>query len=187
MTQPNSFFKLTLSVLFFLLITSASAQDKWTQGKKGIYSAGIGGTQVIYVDGAYSSIANMGMSLNFSGEYKVYKFIGAGFQTGLNFSWIYLGRGVSSYNSGVGIGIPVSGKVNVHLMDAFNARIADDLDIYAGINVGGGPVILAGDGVGVGGFVVVGPQVGVRYWFDRVGIFGEFGYGATFANVGISF
>ena len=56
---------------------------------------GIGGTDAIGVGGIYSNnniygyrispITPVGMSLNASGEYKVWKFIGVGWQTGLDF------------------------------------------------------------------------------------------------------
>jgi len=179
-------------------IQTTSAQDSWIHGKTGIYSVGIGGTQLIYLSNYYSSNGDIGLSLNVSGEYKAWKWIGAGFQTGLDFTWAYYhynyGFGGSGTVSGgpVSIAIPIGGKVNFHLMDAFGVGIADKLDVYAGINLGFGPSIYTGNtefgGNRVYAIMHVGPQVGVRYWFnDNVAIFTEFGYGATFANAGVTF
>lgn len=178
--------KLFFTALFLTAAMVVSAQDSWIQGKKGIYSAGLGGTQVIQVGPYGSSTANMGMSLNFSGEYKAWKFIGVGFQTGLILSWPYAAGYIGGGSSYLGIGIPISAKVNVHILDAANVGIADELDVYAGLGVGGGPAFVPSVS-GVTGFVVVGPQVGVRYWFGKIAVFGEFGYGTTFANAGITF
>ena len=185
-----------ISILAFFLITcfqSTQAQDSWTQGKKGIYSAGLGGTQVVRLfKGTVlspinkASTLNLGMALNFSGEYKAWEYLGVGFQTGLDFVWPYGIGSLAGSSSNLGIGIPISAKLNVHIMDAANASISDKLDVYAGINIGGGPMFYT-SGLATTGFLIIGPQVGARYWFDKVAIFGEFGYGATFANVGVTF
>jgi|LakMenEpi03Aug12_release.lakeMendotaPanAssembly.Ray.scaffolds.fasta_scaffold436796_2 hypothetical protein len=181
------------SIFTFSVLQSIQAQDNWTQGKKGIYSAGIGGTQVVQFAGSDAflgnviSTSNLGMSLNFSGEYKAWKFIGVGFQTGIIFSWPYLsGLSTLSSSSNIAVGIPFSAKANVHILDAANVSISDKLDVYAGVNIGGGPLIYTSD-KSVNGFLVAGPQVGARYWFNKVAVFAEFGYGATFVNAGVTF
>ena len=193
---------LALTALFSLAFVSNNyAQDQWTQGRgAGIYSVGIGGTQGIgiyrYNDGfgntaTYHGISPIGLSINASGEYKVWKFIGLGWQTGLDFFFSsYYG-----YNVGYGtvgntyIGIPFIAKCNVHILDAVGGvSIADKLDVYAGLSFGGGPAFGTQSGSPVIGFINVGPQVGVRYWIiPKVAVFGEFGWGATFANIGFSF
>jgi len=68
--------------------------------------------------------------------------------------------------------------------------IKDRLDVYAGLNLGGGPAIYTAPApyATVYGFIHVGPQFGIRYWLNHsIAIFGEFGWGATFANVGFTF
>jgi hypothetical protein len=189
-----------LTALFSLaFVNNNYAQDQWTQGRgMGIYSVGIGGTDAISVGhtafGTYSGISAPGMSINASGEYKVYKFIGLGWQTGIDLGFnryfSYFG-GSTSY---VTVGIPFIVKCNVHILDAVGGvSIADKLDVYAGLNFGGGPAITPannnlGTGTTVGGFIQVGPTVGVRYWvIPKVAVFGEFGWGATFANAGVTF
>ena len=174
---------LQIVTLVALLLTATSSQAQaWKHGKKALYSVGLGGAQGILVGssggfGAISLISPIALSLNVSGEYGVGKFIGIGWQTGLN---TYFGFGTA-------LEIPLAGKVNVHLMDAFNASIKDKLDVYAGFGLGGGPVFDVSGG-GVYGVIHVGPQLGARYWVsDKVAVFGEFGWGNTFANFGVTF
>ena len=188
---------LALTALFsFAFINNNYAQDQWYQGRSaGIYSIGIGGTDAIGIGsnafGTYSGISAPGMSINVSGEYKVYKFIGLGWQTGVdllfNRYYYYFGGG----GTNVTVGIPFIAKCNVHILDAVGGvSIADKLDVYAGLNFGGGPSFATGNGSGgaVSGFIQVGPTVGVRYWVvPKVAVFGEFGFGATFANAGVTF
>ena len=188
---------LALTAVFSLaFVTSSYAQDQWYQGRSmGIYSIGIGGTDAISVGsnafGNYSGISSPGMSINASGEYKVYKFIGVGWQTGVdlifNRYYSYFGYGGGT---NVTVGIPFIAKCNIHILDAVGGvSIADKLDVYAGLNFGGGPSFATGNGGGgVSGFIQVGPTVGVRYWvIPKVAVFGEFGFGATFANAGVTF
>ena len=107
------------TVLLFAVSQNCSAQqDEWTQGHtKGIYSIGFGGTDGIFVGGGGyygyygAAIVPAGISINAAGEYKVWKFIGVGWQTGIN---IYPYYGV------VGLEIPFIAKANVHILDAAN-------------------------------------------------------------------
>ena len=179
------------------------AQDGWTQGRKGIYSVGVGGAQVIDVgSGGFSTVDNIGLAVNVSGEYKVWKYIGLGFETGADVLFPYYRNGANygyyGYYGYLGypfattsdyIGIPVVIKVNFHILDAIGKiSIANKLDCYVGISVGGGPLFGVDGGNDIAGFIIAGPQVGIRYWFtNKVAIFGEFGYGATFANAGVTF
>lgn len=179
---------LGLTLSLFSIQNANAQQDEWLHGHKGIYSMGIGGTMGLAVGtdlGYYGWGGALGVpvgaSINASGEYKVWKFIGLGWQTGINIFPDY---------GGVGIGIPLICKANVHIMDAANVRIADKLDVYAGLGVGAGPGIWTGYGGGaiVGGIIHVGPQAGVHYWFnDKIAVFGEVGWGATFINGGVTF
>jgi len=162
----------------------------WNQGRMGIYSVGIGGTSVIAIGPGFAGVTGPGLSINVSGEYRVQRFVGVGFETGLDF---FLGRYYAYFPRPFpgpypALGIPLGVKVNIHILEAANLPIARVLDLYAGLNLGAGPAIYLGPGSGAFGFIEVGPQIGIRYWINsRIGIFGEFGWGATFANIGFSF
>ena len=81
--------------------------------------------------------------------------------------------------------------------EQFKDKIKDKLDLYAGGSMGVGLGIFMG--AHSNDFVDrnrnrlfanlhVGPHVGIRYWAGKkVAIFGEFGWGATFANLGVTF
>lgn len=185
----------TLTILFVLAtVYSASAQG-WCQDRKGIFNLGFGGTNAIALGPYPAYVYGSGMSLNFGAEFRVHRFIGVGFQTGLDvFFGPYWDRRPGPYYDPrvkaryASIGIPIAVKVNVHILEAANNRHADKLDVYAGLNVGGGPAFFTGPNGGTFGFLQAGPQVGVRYWFSpHAAVFGEVGWGATFANIGFSF
>ncbi len=174
--------------------TTSKGREGWTQGRAAIFSVGVGGTRPIAVGRSYAFLLYPGASINFSGEFRVHRFVGFGFQTGIN---TYFERGrviryypdravVSSWRTS--IGIPLALKVNVHILEAANNRHADYLDVYAGLNVGGGPAFTLDPTGYTFGFIHAGPQVGIRYWPSRsIAVFGEVGWGATFANIGLTF
>ena len=178
------------SVLFlFVFIGQARAQG-WNQDRVGVYSAGIGSTSIIAVGNGLVGETGGGLSVNISGEYKVQRFIGVGFETGVDvfFNHYYIYSDRLYPHPYAAIGIPIGVKANVHILEAANVPIADVLDVYAGLNVGAGPALYTGPGGGAFGFIQAGPQIGIRYWITHgVGVFGEFGWGATFANIGFSF
>jgi hypothetical protein len=188
--------KIQQAILFVIVLLgfsfSTNAQG-WNQDKKGIYSVGVGGTQVIAFGNGFAGLTGPGLSINVSGEYKVQRFVGLGFETGIDlfFGPYYLYTPPPPPRPRyVSLGFPLGLKVNVHILEAANVPIANKLDVYAGLNVGGGPgVYVAPAPFGsVFGFIHVGPQVGIRYWPNHnIAVFGEFGWGATFANVGLTF
>ncbi|HWB64729.1 MAG TPA: hypothetical protein VG603_14535, partial [Chitinophagales bacterium] len=154
----------------------------WNQDKTGIYSIGVGGAGVIALGPFPAYVTGSGLSVNVSGEYRVQRFIGVGFETGMDVFVGHYYRAGYYYAGYAAIGIPIAAKCNVHILEAANVPIANKLDVYAGLNLGGGPAFYTGPGGGVFGFLEVGPQFGVRYWFNpNVAVFGEFGWGATFA------
>ena len=162
--------------------TDIKAQG-WCQDRKAIWSIGLGGTQGIAVGRGYSALGILGLSVNHSGEFRVHDYVGVGYQVALN---AYFNR----FGGGAVLSIPVMAKVNVHILEIFSDRVsvADQLDVYAGIHVGGGPAFGTASGSGVFGAIHVGPQAGIRYWFNpKIAIFGEFGWGATFTNIGVTF
>ena len=182
----------SLTFLIMLSVILSEAQG-WNQNRKGIYSAGIGYAQGVFIPvydypghGRYSH----GVSFNISGEYKAHRVLGLGWQTGIDIftHGYYYYKPDDDYYYATAIGIPMGFKLNVHILEAANAPIRNKLDVYAGFNVGGGPAFHRDPDRGANGFFYVGPQVGIRYWFDKkLGVFGEFGWGATAVNAGISF
>jgi hypothetical protein len=188
--------KKSIRILFLILLVSASITKTqaqgWIQDNNSMYSLGFGGTQVLFQPARYYSLGqpgSVGLALNIAGEYKVHRLIGIGWQTGLNLftSGYYYDRVNDVYASAAVIGIPIGFKFNFHILEATQAPIKNRLDVYAGFNVGGGPAFYLGPTSGLYGFIYGGPQVGVRYWLDKIAVFGELGWGATFANVGITF
>jgi hypothetical protein len=168
-------------------------REGWNQGRAGIFSIGMGGTQPIAISGGNAYLLRPGLSTNISAEFRVHRFIGFGFQTGVNAIFeptkvIYYPDGPVVVDRQTIIGIPFALKTNVHILEAAGNRHSDYLDVYAGFNVGGGPAFGTHPRGPVFGFLQVGPQAGVRYWASRhVAIFGEVGWGATFANAGLTF
>jgi hypothetical protein len=141
----------------------------------------------------YAHLMHPGLSTNISAEFRVHRFVGFGFQTGVNVhfepgSVRYYPDYVVVVQRRTTVGIPFALKTNVHILEAAENRHSDYLDIYAGFNVGGGPAFAVVPGGPAFGFVQVGPQAGIRYWPSKhIGIFGEIGWGATFANAGLTF
>lgn len=185
--------KFILSTAFLIIFINTSQAQGWIQNKKGMYSAGIGAASAVFIPvynhpghGRYSQ----GVSFNISGEYKVHRVLGIGWQTGINIftQGNYYDKDADYYYTTTSVGIPMGFKMNIHILEAANARVRDKLDVYAGFNVGGGPSFHGDPYGGVYPFFYVGPQAGIRYWVDnKLAIFGEFGWGATAVNFGITF
>ncbi len=182
----------TCVIVLMLITTSRLSAQGWCQDRGSVYSVGVGGASAIALGPGYSGLTGPGLSVNVSGEYRVQRFVGVGFETGMDvFFWPYPNYNYPDHPEiarDVAIGIPLAVKCNVHILEAANVPIASKLDVYAGLNFGAGPAFYTGTPSGAFGFLVVGPQVGIRYWLNRnIAIFGEFGYGATFSNIGFSF
>ena len=181
--------QITLATIICLFVCTANTYAQgWNQDRGGIYSIGVGGTNVIAIGNGYSHLSGAGLSMNVSGEYRVARFVGLGFETGMDLFFNPYYYAPRYQPSNVQIGIPIGLKVNIHILEAARVAIADRLDVYAGLNLGGGPAFYTGGpGPNVYGFIEVGPQIGIRYWFNHnIAIFGEFGWGATFANIGVT-
>jgi hypothetical protein len=189
--MKNKILPFLLVLMALTSFTKVEAQG-WIQDNNSMYSLGFGGTQVLFQPARYYSLGargSVGLALNIAGEYKVHRLIGIGWQTGLNLftSGYYYDHADGTYANAAVIGIPIGFKFNFHILEATQAPIKNRLDVYAGFNVGGGPAFYLGPTSGIYGFIYGGPQVGVRYWLDKIAVFGELGWGATFANIGITF
>lgn len=187
-----------LPVIILLCFAQPLFAQNWLQGKRGIYSVGIGASQgfAIYRNPGgpypYRGITYSGLSINASGEYKVHEYVGLGWETGMNSFFTPYNK---QYYAARSIEIPLAIKANFHILEVTKVRVKDKLDVYAGMVLGGGPAFYLGpnaadipSGDRVYGIMHFGPQFGVRYWPRKnIGVFGEFGWGVTFANVGVSF
>ncbi|MBP6872652.1 MAG: hypothetical protein KBC43_11655 [Bacteroidales bacterium] len=191
----NKYIKIFALVIMILFVAYSSVAQGWNKNRKSVYSTGIGYGQGIFIP-VYNypdhGPSSYGVSFNISGEYKAHRVLGLGWQTGINVftRGYYYSKPDDDfyYYNKPALGIPVGFKMNVHILEAANAPIKNSFDVYAGFNVGGGPAFHGEPYSGVHGFFYVGPQVGFRYWFDnQLGIFGEFGWGASVVNLGISF
>ncbi len=184
--------QIILSLLLLLSFSVAVNAQGWIQDRRAMYSAGVGVMQVIFLPTRYYPLGYRGsqaISMNISGEYRVSQYVGLGWHTGMNVfaSGRYYSQSDNIYYYSTIVGIPIGFKANFHILEATSARVKDKLDVYAGFNVGGGPAFHTGPGGGAVGFMYAGPQAGVRYWFGKVAVFGEVGWGASIVNAGITF
>jgi hypothetical protein len=178
-----------------------------------ILSLGIGGADLFHIPGNYANpyyasyVYPTTGELTLQGEFAVYKYVGVGFTAGFG------GRASSiGYYPGLGyryyggyyaeFNMPVGVIANFHFYQLIADKVsngshmhADKLDIYAGVNLGTGFALHPGyvdvngvrhtaiDALAFGGF-----QAGARYYFtEKIGVFGEFGWGKTWANIGVTF
>lgn len=186
--------KFKIFIIVFLLssfIMQVKSQG-WTQNRKDVYSVGVGVSQMIFLpfkNYPLNSPGSMGMYINMSGEYKVHRIIGIGWQTGVSvfIRGNYYQTSDRLYTNTVVVGVPIGFKLNVHILEATNVKVKDKLDLYAGFNAGAGPAFHSEPTGGVFPFIYFGPQIGVRYWVKDIAFFGELGWGATIANIGFSF
>lgn len=184
--------KTLLTLMILTCLTATINAQGWIQDKKAMYSLGFGVTQVIFLPANYYPLSHrgtIGLSLNVSGEYKVHRVISLGWQTGVDMfaNGRYYNKHDDFYYNSTIIGLPIGFKINFHFLEAANAKLKDKLDVYAGFNGGGGPAFYTYPHGGVHAFAYGGAQVGIRYWFEKIAIFGELGWGENIANFGITF
>jgi len=185
--------KQIIFTLILLLAANASVDAQgWIQDRRAMYSAGVGVSQVVFLPARYYNISyrSQSFNMNIAGEYRAHRYIGLGWQTGLNIftNGRYYSPSDNVYYYSTIVGMPMGFKANFHILEATSASVKDKLDVYAGFNVGGGPAFHTGPEGGSYGFFYAGPQAGIRYWFDsRVAVFSEIGWGASIFNVGLTF
>ncbi len=124
------------------------------------------------------------LAINANLEYGVHKYVGIAPNIGI----------ATSFYPGVfALHIPIGVQGNFHFYQLIADKTkkdihSDKLDVYAGINLGGGPDIVFAGGADIGGFFYIGPQVGARYYLkNNLGITAELGYGRTIANFGLCY
>lgn len=189
--MSNPKYYIWLLLLLCVYVNQNFAQC-WTQNRRDIYTVGTGITQVVFLPAKYYPLNNqgsLGLSINMSGEYRVHKFIGIGWQTGVNVFIVgrYYNKPTKSYIQSTVTGVPIGGKVNIHILELSKNKHKDKLDMYAGVNFGAGPAFHSNPNGGIYPFIYGGPQFGIHYWFKRTALFAEVGWGATIVNFGFSF
>ena len=192
--------KLNLLFVFAaIFIASNLNAQAWEKSSK-VLSLGMGGSSFFYIDGndnywsgLYTPVTGQ---LNFQGEFGIHDYVGLGFTTGFGGGAGNRLRGWYGYYGYNGnINVPVGMIANFHfyqlIADKTGENIhSDKLDVYAGVNVGGGIGVLLYDNadnyivpIAFGGF-----QAGARYYFTpKFGVNAEVGYGKSFINGGICF
>ena len=189
--MKNRILMLVLLVSATFLSSEIKAQAFPGKGSKNL-SITVGVANYIHFGGFYGG-GGFGLgyfftpALSFNGnfEFGISKYVGLSPSVGIASTF---------YGGATGVHIPIGIQGNFHffqlIADKTNNDIhADKLDVYAGVNTGGGPeFIIDGSGAAAGGFFYVGPQVGVRYYpKSNLGLTAEIGYGKTIANVGVTF
>lgn len=193
--------KISLIIIstFILLFTfqNVSAQAFAGKGSK-YFTASIGVSKYFHFDryglfdrnfydnygfGYRYSYFSPTLSLNANVEIGVAKYVGVAPSIGFSSTFYYGGD--------VGIDIPMGVQGNFHFLqliaDKTGKSFADKLDVYAGVNIGGGPSILVtASPAYVYGFMYAGPQLGVRYYpTSNIGLTAEVGFGKSIANFGM--
>lgn len=145
----------------------------------------------------------------FQMEFGIHKYIGLGFgvgaETGMTNTYYYGGVYAAGYvpagNPYRHFGVPIYFVGNFHFLqliaDKNGKDFADKLDVYGGLNIGGGPVFRSvrekykNDVYytkETGFMYFFGPHVGIR-WFpkDNIALHAEAGYGKQLINMGVTF
>lgn len=202
--------------LSLLLITALSVSLSFGQAfdaSSKLISIGLGGSTMFHIPSGYNAYyANSYFTpltgeLTVQGEFAVHKYVGVGFTAGIGgraggSGYVVPYYGYTGYYAGwySEFNLPIGVIANFHfyqlIADKVSANLhADKLDIYAGLNLGTGFAIHPGytDVYGqrhtaIDALAFGGVQVGARYYFTpKIGVFGEFGWGKTWANAGITF
>ena len=176
-----------------LTITTQSTQAQaWEKSTK-LLGIGFGASTFFHIDGSASAYYGNFYSpltgqLNFQGEFGVHDYVGIGFTTGVGGragyyrSYGYLGY-YGSYGSAGEINVPVGILANFHFYQLIADKTgkdihADKLDIYAGLNVGGGiAAVFYSTETRIVPIAFGGVQAGARYYFkDNIGVNVEVGF-----------
>ncbi len=171
----------------------------------------IGGADLFHIPVGYnfnSFIYPTTAEAGVEGEFAVHKYVGVGFVAELG------GRGSRSMNYTI-VGVPyayttfysefnlgLGAIANFHFyqliadqMGKSEQLITDKIDVYAGLNLGTGfalhPTYTDVNGhnkIATDALFFIGPQFGMHYFFTpKIAINGEFGWGKTWARVGVTF
>jgi hypothetical protein len=197
-----------LAVATFSLTTHQTKAQAFDEHTK-LITLSLGGADMFHIPAGYSYYTGFYAPITgqfaVEGEFAVQRYVGLGFNAGFggradNYGY-HVGPGGGYYGGGYGyrseFNINAGFIANFHfyqlIADKSHKNIhADKLDIYAGLDVGGGVAVHPSDAyysnTNIDGLFYVGPHVGIHYFFNGVvGINGEFGFGKNIARVGVTF
>ena len=190
-------------LLFLLLYIQprCTQAQAWLRHKKMLMAEGIGFTHIILLPPSSStkSVANKtGIAIIISTEHKLSRCISIGAQTGLH---VFLenqkpmatsvSKKTETRQSNTTAGyqtayaVPIGGRILFHLLEQLYVPGYCRFDVYYGFAIGAGPVFSVDKKLRW--FIYAGPVTGIRYRFDKVSLFGEFGYGTNILNCGLVF
>ena len=193
---------ITIVFALALLLINTEIKAQAFAAKQINFTVGVGGADYIWLgsssqplnplyDGTNSpnwSYPSGQLVLNV--EFAVHKYVGIGVFTGVGGTTpTYAGYSFG----GTWLTVPIGVSGNFHffqlIADKQGLSIADKLDVYAGLSVGSGAlIVLPGQGASTQTFAMVyaGPHVGLNYFFTpKIGVNAQFGYGQTFAQAGL--
>jgi opacity protein-like surface antigen len=179
---------LFMAVVALLAANVVSAQDVFQKGDL-VFNAGIGLNSSLYCGSGYKSTIP---PISLSGEYGVADNLIGGNNGSIGVGG-YLGHTAADYKIN-DFGWKYS-SIIVGARGAFHYQFAKNLDTYAGTMLGYN--IVSAKSIGTENAALGKASasefsfslfVGARYWFTPgFGVFGEFGYGISNANLGVSF
>lgn len=188
--------KVLLIALIAVGLSSVAAYSQAFEGKghKSL-NLGLGGSYHWFFNGSgyYGYYNSLGLGFNapsVSMEFGIHDYVGLGF-------WVAPTHHFGYYSSGYAFSLPIAFRADFHfyqlIADKTGSNIhADQLDIYAGLSVGGGPGFwFNSSSTDVFGVFLIGPQAGIRWYPNagRIGIYAEVSpyIGKSFAEVGAIF
>ncbi len=176
--------KLFLAIFTLFFVTLTFSQDeslgKAFEKKKMYNQLGFGVQPYFTIPAG----ANFGFNFLYQAEWGIGKYVGLGFHAGTN---------LRPYRKALDMLVQVGMQGNFHFYQLIDDKVsknlhADKLDIYGGLNLGGGPGFSFSkfyDTEIYGGWYI-GPQVGVKYYPSKhFGLFAEVGYGKALTMIGI--
>lgn len=203
----------TMLLLAAVGLFAMNSQAQGFGGKGSRYlQLGLGVNQhySIYSDYDRAYNTNYG-AINLQMEFGIHQYVGLGFMvggelamrgSGYYYGGVYAPGYVSPSNSPYwSVGIPIGFIANFHFLqlisDKAGKNFADKLDVYAGMNIGSGPVFRnVRDKYDndpyydsrVGALFFIGPHAGIRFFpSEKVGIYAEAGYGKSLITGGVVF
>ncbi|HLP49482.1 MAG TPA: hypothetical protein VK154_01220 [Chitinophagales bacterium] len=191
----------TLAAIMLLAVSTQTSQAQaWDKSTK-VLALGLGGSNFahVYTNANYWNGWNAPLTgqFNFQGEFGIHDYVGLGFTTGVGGrAGYYWGYGFGRYGSNGELTVPIGFVANFHFFQLIADKTgkdihSDKLDVYAGIDVGGGIAAQFFDNSNqIVPIAFGGVHAGVRYYFtDRFGVNGEIGtpYSKGFVNGGIVF